>query len=111
MSSDDFLKKYTDLMLAVWRDENEERKLVADPKQYAIEAGLPVAAGAEVVLDRTQTDGLFTRDQLADDWTATPNRHILHVPAAPLVDLAELDERELEGVAAGANYVIACYVA
>jgi len=113
-STDEFLQKYTELMVSVWRDENEERKLVADPKQYAIAAGLPVAAGATVVLDRSQTDGLFTQAQLLDDWNTTAGRHILHVPDAPLIDLAELDERELESVAGGTvdkvNIIIACVV-
>ena len=110
---DDFLSKYTANMGKVWQDEAEEQKLLADPRQYAIEAGLPVAHGAEVVLDRGQTDGLFPASQLVADWTATPGRHLLHVPNAPLVDISELDEKELETVSGGAAapvVVIACYV-
>jgi hypothetical protein len=110
----EFLTKYTGMMVSVWRDENEERKLLADPKQYAIESGLPVAEGDSVRLDRSQVDGLFTKEQLLDDWNGTAGEHVLHVPAAPLIDLSELDERELEMVAGGSessvNIIIACVV-
>ncbi len=114
--NEDFLRRYTDLMVTVWRDEDEERKLLADPKAYAVAAGLPVREGATVLLDRSQTDGMFTPDQLVDDWNSVENRHVLRVPEAPLVDLAELDERELEAVAGGIappkgnNVNIACVV-
>lgn len=113
---EEFLSKYTTIMGKVWQDEAEERKLLANPKKYAIEAGLPVSPDAEVVLDRSQADGLFASAQLVDDWNSTPGRHILHVPAAPLVDLSELDEKELETVAGGGAsaeapvVIIACYV-
>jgi hypothetical protein len=112
-ADNDFLTKYTAMMVSVWKDENEERKLAADPRQFAIAAGLPVADGKPVRLERGNVDGLFTKEQLVDDWNGP--EHILHVPAAPLVDLSELDERELESVAGGAadssvNIVVACYV-
>jgi hypothetical protein len=108
----DFLNKYTAMMVSVWKDENEESKLVADPRQFAIDAGLPVAEGETVRLERGQVDGLFTKEQLIDDWNGA--EHVLHVPQAPLVDLSELDERELEAVAGGSassvNIVVACVV-
>ena len=40
------------------------------------------------------------------DWTAGPQLHVLHVPAAPMVDLDELDDRELELLAAGSSEAI-----
>jgi hypothetical protein len=109
----EFLVKYTELMVSVWRDEAAERALLADPKQFAIAAGLPVGAGESVVLDRSQADGLFTKEQLLDDWNSAASRHILHVPSAPLVDLSELDERELESISGGVasvNIIVACVV-
>jgi hypothetical protein len=109
----EFLNKYTAMMVSVWKDENEERKLLADPRQFAIDAGLPVAEGETVRLERGQVDGLFTSEQLVDDWNGT--EHVLHVPEAPLIDLSELDERELEAVAGGlseskVNIIVACVV-
>ncbi|MET0426108.1 MAG: hypothetical protein ABW046_19725 [Actinoplanes sp.] len=109
-ANDDFTTRYTTLMLSVWNDADAERRLLADPRAEAITAGLPVLPGATVVLDRSQPDGMFARSYLVDEWTADPQRHVLHVPAAPLVDLRELDDRELEllagGVADSVNVVI-----
>jgi hypothetical protein len=112
----DFIARYTTLMLSVWNDAEAERRLVADPAAEALTAGLPVMPGAVVVLDRAQPAGMFSKETLVADWTADPRRHVLHVPAAPLVDLDELDERELEllsgGSAESVNVVIVlCVVA
>jgi len=109
----DFLNKYTAMMVSVWKDENEKRKLLADPRRFAIDAGLPVAEGKAVRLERGQVDGLFTAEQLLADWNGA--EHVLHVPEAPLIDLSELDERELEAVAGGSseakvNIIVACVV-
>ncbi|GIE91019.1 hypothetical protein [Actinoplanes regularis] len=109
----EFLNKYTAMMVSVWKDENEERKLLADPRQFAIGAGLPVAEDKAVRLERGQADGLFTAEQLLGDWNGA--EHVLHVPEAPLIDVSELDERELEVVAGGnsdssVNVIVACVV-
>lgn len=109
----EFLNKYTSMMVSVWKDENTERRLLADPRQFAIEAGLPVTDDRPVRLERGQADGLFTPEQLIGDWNGA--EHVLHVPQAPLIDLSELDERELEAVAGGSNeasvnIVVACVV-
>jgi len=109
----EFLVKYTELMVSVWKDQDAERALTADPKQFAINAGLPVGAGDTVELDRTSNEGLFSKEQLLGDWNASATRHILHVPSEPLLDLSELDERELEAVAGGVskvNIIVACVV-
>jgi len=105
-----FLDKYLQVMGTAWRSESEEAKLVADPTAYATQKGLPVEQGSVVKLDRTQPTGLFTGDQLVQDWTATPGVHILHVPAEELISEADLTEGELETVAGGVTVVIACYV-
>jgi len=102
----DFIARYTSLMLSVWKDGEAERRLMDDPRAAAVAAGLPVRPGATVTLDRGQPDGMFARDTLLDDWNADPRRHVLHVPAAPMVDLGELDDRELEAVAGGSNEAI-----
>ena len=106
----EFLDKYLQVMGSAWRSESEEARLVADPTAYATAKGLPVTQGSVVKLDRTQPAGLFTGDQLVQDWTATPGVHILHVPAEELISEADLTEGELETVAGGVTVVIACYV-
>jgi hypothetical protein len=112
----DFTTRYTTLMFSVWNDPQAEQALLADPLAQARAVGLPVRDGATVVLDRSQPDGLFTKQQLLDDWHAAPDRHVLHVPAAPLVDMDELDDRELELLAAGSDssinvVIVLCIVA
>ncbi|MCU7723843.1 hypothetical protein ODJ79_08970 [Actinoplanes sp. KI2] len=113
-ANDDFIARYTTLMLAVWSDAEAERRLAADPRAEALAAGLPVLPNATVALDRSEADGLFTRQKLVDDWTADPRRHVLHVPAAPMIDLDELDERQLELIAGGVSdvnvVIVACVV-
>ena len=107
----EFLDKYLVVMGAAWRSESEEASLIADPTAYATAKGLPVEQGSVVRLDRSQPSGLFTGDQLIQDWTATPGEHILHVPAEELVSEADLTEGELETVAGGVTVVISCFVA
>jgi len=104
--NDDFIARYTRLMLSVWSDPEAERRLLVDPRAEALAAGLPVRPGAAVTVDRGQPDGMFTRETLVGDWSAGPEQHVLHVPAAPMVDLDELDERELELLAGGASEAV-----
>ena len=115
-ADDDFIARYTTLMLSVWNDADAERRLMADPRAEALAAGLPVRPDATVVVDRSQPDGMFSRRTLVDDWNADPRRHVLHVPAAPMIDLDELDERQLELIAAGSSeavnvVIVLCIVA
>jgi hypothetical protein len=113
---DDFIARYTTLLLAVWNDPEAERRLLADPRGEALAAGLPVQPDATVVIDRSEAGGQFARQTLVDDWTADPRRHVLHVPSAPMIDLGELDDRQLELIAGGSSeavnvVIVACVVA
>ncbi|MEV0004755.1 hypothetical protein AB0H28_21085 [Micromonospora sp. NPDC050980] len=96
-----FVTKYSELVTVVWRSDEELQRLLADPTGYATAAGLPVAPGATVEVDRAQPATLYTKEQIVADWSGTPGRHVLHVPEVPLVDLNELTEAELETVAGG----------
>ncbi|WP_432967398.1 hypothetical protein [Dactylosporangium sp. CA-233914] len=99
----EFTRKYVDLLVKVWRDEDEHRRLVADPTAYAIEAGLPVAPGDVVVLDRSQLEHLPTRTDVMSKWDEGATNHVLVVPETPLIDTAELSEAELDLAAAVAD--------
>ena len=101
-----FIKNYSSLLTTVWTREDEAAKLAEDPTAYAREKGLPVEAGAEVRVDSTPHEGLFHKDEVVTDWTATPGVHILHVPATPVVDLDELQDADLDAVTAGVNIII-----
>jgi hypothetical protein len=99
--SQEFIDGYTSLLISSWTSEEERAQLLADPAAYAAGKGLPVEPGAVVRVDETAHDGLFTQEEVASAWSGTPGVHTLLVPATPLVDLDELDEADLEAIAAG----------
>ncbi|GAA2514237.1 hypothetical protein GCM10010435_59720 [Winogradskya consettensis] len=99
----EFTRKYVDLLVKVWRDDAEQAQLLADPTAYAIAAGLPVAPGDTVALDRSELEHLPTRADVLSQWNESASTHILIVPATPLIDTAELSEAELDLAAAVAD--------
>ena len=98
-----FIRNYSLLLAAVWGNEAEAARLTGDPTAYASSKGLPVDPGAVVRVDRTPREGRFLRDEVIADWTATPGVHVLHAPAAPVVDLGDLDDADLDAVSAGGD--------
>ena len=98
-----FIRNYSLLLAAVWGSESEAAKLIADPAAYASSKGLPVDPGAVVRLDRTPHEGLFLKDEVIADWTASPGVHILHAPAAPVVDLRDLSDADLDSASASGD--------
>jgi hypothetical protein len=105
-SEDLFLEKYSTLLVTAWRDENTMSTILADPKKAAIDVGLPVSAGATVLVDRTQPESPYTKTETIRDWTATPGQHILHLPEQPMIDEAELSEAELDAVSGACTVVV-----
>jgi len=101
-----FIKNYSSLLTTVWTSEAEAAKLAEDPTAYARAKGLPVDQGAMVRVDSTPHEGLFHKDEVIADWTATPGVHILHVPATPVVDLNELQDADLEAVTASDTFIV-----
>ncbi|GAA1798782.1 hypothetical protein GCM10009682_20470 [Luedemannella flava] len=99
----EFTRKYVDLLVKVWRDEDEHNRIVADPTAYAIEAGLPVGPGEVVVLDRSDLEHLPTKDDVMAKWDESATTHVLIVPQTPLIDTAELTDAELDMAAALAD--------
>ena len=99
--SQEFIDSYTSVLIASWTSDEEKARLLADPAGYAAAKGLPVEPGAVVRIDDTPHDGLFTQQEVLTAWSGTPGEHVLLVPATPVVDLDELDEADLEAIAAG----------
>jgi hypothetical protein len=99
--SQEFITGYTSLLIAAWTNDDERARLLADPAGYAAAKGLPVEPGAVVRIDDTPHDGLFTQEEVLAAWSGTPGEHVILVPATPVVDLDELDEADLEAIAAG----------
>lgn len=100
---EEFAGSYSAVLIAAWTNEAEAARLAADPTAFAKERGLPVAQGSVVRVDDTPHEGMFTLDEVVSGWTATPGVHVLYVPATPVIDLDELEEADLEAIAAGTN--------
>jgi len=109
--NEEFLAKYSALLVRVWTDDTELQRLLGDPTAYAAEAGLPIESGATVVVDRNNPEELFSKATLLGDWAATDGRHTLHVPADSLLDVQELTDTELDAVAGGTDININFYQA
>jgi hypothetical protein len=97
----DFDLAYQSLLAKVWSDETAMADLLADPKRFAIEAGLPIDAAATVEIDRTEPKDLLTRTEILDAFYGTPGVHVLRVPEYPPFDISELTDDELDLVVAG----------
>ncbi|GAA3265903.1 hypothetical protein GCM10020218_002290 [Dactylosporangium vinaceum] len=92
-------RQYVDLLVTVWRDEDEHRRLVADPTAYAVQAGLPVAPGDVVVLDRSELEHLPTRTDVMAKWDEGAKTHVLIV-RRPRSSTPRAQRRELDLAAA-----------
>lgn len=101
-----FVRNYSQLLTKVWKDDKEMSALLANPTQYAINAGLPVANGNRVEVDRSAHEGLPTKTEIVEAWTARTGVHVLRVPQDAPVDLAELTDAELDTVAAGDTVIV-----
>jgi hypothetical protein len=98
-----FINNYSALLIGVWTSEAEAAKLAEDPAEYARQKGLPVGPNAVVRIDTTPPEGLFHKDEMIADWFATPDVHVLHAPATPVVDIDELMDADLDAVSAACS--------
>lgn len=100
-----FILSYSELLMNVWRDDDELHKLLADPTTYARERGFDVEPGARVRVEHSALDAMPTKAEVSAKWSGTPGVHTLIVPQEPLINADELSEAELDAVAAGDNNV------
>ena len=104
---DEFLNAYYKLLIRVWNDPAEMQRLIADPTAVATAAGLPVAAGARVEVDQSENPSGESdiedqiRDYFAGEQTGV---HVLYVSPEPQIDLQQLSDDDLSGVAGGNIY-------
>ena len=98
-----FIRNYSELLMNVWRDEDELRKLQANPTAYAAEIGFDLEPGSRVEIIREALETMPTKAEVAAKWHGTPGVHTLIVPEEPLIDADELSEAELDSVTAGNN--------
>jgi hypothetical protein len=101
----EFVNAYTRVLITAWSSEEFARKLETSPREALAESGLELPANAEVVLVRTIPDGRHegSLDVQIDLYERglDSGRFEFHIPETPQVDVAELSEGDLDGVAAG----------
>ena len=100
-----FLSNYSKLLVAAWSDESVGDRLVANPKAVLAEFGLQVPdnANVNVVRQIPPQHGEPDANVQVRLWEEGLKSGTIemHVPEAPAIDMGELSESELEGVAGG----------
>jgi len=102
-----FVNSYTRALISAWSSEAFAARLDSDPKGALAEAGLEIPADGDVVVVRTIPEGreegnLDLQVNYWDIGKATGHYEI-HIPETPQIDMAELNEGDLEAVAAGGD--------
>ncbi|AKU15598.1 hypothetical protein [Luteipulveratus mongoliensis] len=108
----DFVGAYTRTLIAAWSNEEFAAKLESDPRPALAENGIELPADAKIKVDRSDpSDGhqgtLDTQVALFEEGQKT-GVYEFHIPTSPQVDMAELNEDELAGVAGGDFYCCPC---
>lgn len=101
----EFVNAYTRVLITAWSSEEFASKLHSNAREALAESGLELPGSAEVVLVRsipsnTQEGSLDKQIELYERGLQT-GRFEFHIPETPQVDVAELSEGDLDGVAAG----------
>jgi len=117
-SKSEFVKAYTRALVTSWSSEEYAERLVSHPHEALAEVGLHIPADATVELVRTipeesgHADGAAAPahggssghlDRQIALWEAgiETGRFVLHIPATPQVNTAELELDDLADVAGG----------
>lgn len=101
----EFVNAYTRVLITAWSSEEFAAKLTSNTREALAEGGLELPGNAEVVLVRsvptsTQDGSLDKQIDLYERGLET-GRFEFHIPETPQIDVAELSEGDLDGVAAG----------
>ncbi|MHB8340205.1 MAG: hypothetical protein ACYDB7_03405 [Mycobacteriales bacterium] len=100
-----FISNYSKLLVGAWSDTGVADRLVADPKAVLSEFGLTVSKDARVTVVRQipASHGAPDVDVQVRLWEEgqRTGSFEMHVPETPQIDMSELSESELEGVAGG----------
>ncbi len=101
----EFVNAYTRVLITAWSSEEFARKLETSPREALAESGLELPANAEVVLVRSipeeRDQGNLDKQVGLYEQGLSSGRFEFHIPETPQVDVAELSEGDLDGVAAG----------
>jgi hypothetical protein len=108
----DFVDAYTRVLITTWSSVEFAARLDQDMRGALAECGLEVPAGAivERVRDMPEVQDEGGLDIQIDAWQRglETGHFYLHIPETPELDISELTEGELEGIAAGDVYCCCC---
>ena|ERR1051326_3202047 len=108
----EFVQGYTRALVTAWSSEEYAGRLEREPVTALREVGLELPAKARVTLIRTVPEANAEADldkqvALFDEGLGS-GHFVFFVPRTPVIDMAELSEGELDGVAAGVQYCCCC---
>lgn len=109
-----FVDAYTRLLITTWSSEEFANRLTSDMQGALTEVGLEVPATATVERIREVPDGKQQTergglDVQVAEWERglETGHYYLYIPDTPQVDISELNEGDLEGIAAS-SYICCC---
>ena len=109
---DEFVSRYTKVLVAAWTDEEFAARLDSDPTEALAEHGLTVPAGADVVVTRVipEESSGGGIEVAVGKWEAgkISGTYVLSVPVTPQVDLSELSEDDLLSISGGFSISHCC---
>jgi hypothetical protein len=108
----EFVDSYTRLLITAWSSEEFAGRLETDLQGALAEVGLTVPANATLerirdVPEAKQRGGLNVQIE-AWERGLESNHFYFYIPDTPQVDVSELTEGDLEGVAAAGTYACCC---
>lgn len=105
----EFEERYHELLMRSWTSEDFTTELLANPAQSLAEVGLAVPEGTAVTIKRdAEGEGDLAHQYRLFIEGAVSGQVLLVVPEVPPLDLGELSESELSGVAGGTTYCCCC---
>lgn len=108
----DFVDAYTRVLITSWSSEEFAMRLDLDIRVAIAECGLEVPADAVIErvrdIPEVQRDGGLDVQIEAWERGLETGHFYLHIPETPDLDISELTEGELEGIAASGYYCCCC---
>ena len=108
----EFVDAYTRLLITTWSSEEFASRLDTDLRGALHEVGLELPADAIVErvreIPEVQREGGLDVQVEAWERGIETGHFYLHIPDTPQVDMSELTEGDLEGIAASGYYCCCC---
>ncbi|GAA1716281.1 hypothetical protein [Propioniferax innocua] len=115
----DFIDKYTKVLVGSWSDEEFKSRLENEPRAVLAEVGLEIPADADLKIIATDPQsgekdengnhvGHLDRQIALWEVGLSTGLYQLFIPETPMVNMEDLDLEQLEAVAAGGDIYCCC---